>query len=218
MPTQITAKKDLLTPRQALFCKEYVIDFKGKDAAIRAGFSPRAADQQASRMLTVDKIRKEVDRLRREKEKRLEASADFVVRELMRIAKLDIRKAFNKDGSLKNIKSLPEDVARAISGVDIDELFDGRGEDRKMIGYNKKLRLCDKVKALELLGQHFGQFKPKDETNRPELRITLLQIIKEVTETNRGRIDVSTKTEVGKDIPRTADYLDQSCPRDIRIL
>lgn len=218
MPTQITAKKDLLTPRQALFCKEYVIDFKGKDAAIRAGFSPRAADQQASRMLTVDKIRKEVDRLRREKEKRLEASADFVVRELMRIAKLDIRKAFNKDGSLKDMKRLPEDVARAISGVDIDELFDGRGEDRKMIGYNKKLRLCDKVKALELLGQHFGQFKPKDETNRPELRITLLQIIKEVTETNRGRIDVSTKTEVGKDIPRTADYLDQSCPRDIRIL
>ena len=35
-----------LTPKQELFCKEYLIDLNAKQAAIRAGYSPKTAGEQ----------------------------------------------------------------------------------------------------------------------------------------------------------------------------
>jgi hypothetical protein len=36
-----------MTPRQRLFCKEYVLDFNGSAAAVRAGYSVKHPDRQA---------------------------------------------------------------------------------------------------------------------------------------------------------------------------
>ena len=41
-----------LTKKQRLLCREYMIDMNGKLAAIRAGYSPKTAEQQASRLLS----------------------------------------------------------------------------------------------------------------------------------------------------------------------
>ena len=41
-----------LTPKQKCFINEYLIDLNATQAAIRAGYSPRTAKQQASRLLT----------------------------------------------------------------------------------------------------------------------------------------------------------------------
>ena len=38
-----------LTPLQARFCVEYLIDQNGKQAAIRAGAAPKKAEKQASK-------------------------------------------------------------------------------------------------------------------------------------------------------------------------
>lgn len=54
-----------LSPRQKRFAEEYVLDFNGKKAAIRAGYSPAGAKQQAHRLLTCATVHAEVDRLRR---------------------------------------------------------------------------------------------------------------------------------------------------------
>lgn len=53
-----TVKK--LTKKQEEFCREYVKDHNGTQAAIRAGYSPESARQQAHRMLTKDYIRSRV--------------------------------------------------------------------------------------------------------------------------------------------------------------
>ena len=39
-----------LTPKQTLFVAEYLVDHNGKQAAIRAGYAPRSAEMQASRL------------------------------------------------------------------------------------------------------------------------------------------------------------------------
>ena len=39
----------------------------------------------------------------------------------------------------------------------------GLGEDKEFVGYIKKYKLSDKLKALELLGRHLGMFKDKVE-------------------------------------------------------
>lgn len=45
-----------LTPKQQRFVEEYLIDLNGKQAAIRAGYSPKAAEVQASRLLSLAKV------------------------------------------------------------------------------------------------------------------------------------------------------------------
>ena len=41
----------MLTPKQAAFVREYVVDLNATQAAIRAGYSPKTANEQASRLL-----------------------------------------------------------------------------------------------------------------------------------------------------------------------
>jgi phage terminase small subunit len=55
-----------LTAKQAAFCREYIVDCNGTQAAIRAGFSERTAQEQASQMLALPHIDAEVRRLQEE--------------------------------------------------------------------------------------------------------------------------------------------------------
>lgn len=52
-----------LTAKQKRFCEEYVIDFNGKQAAIRTGYSPKTANEQASRLLTNVNVKKYISEL-----------------------------------------------------------------------------------------------------------------------------------------------------------
>ena len=49
-----------LTPKQKLFCKEYLIDFNATQAAIRAGYSENGAASTAVHLLKNPKIQKAV--------------------------------------------------------------------------------------------------------------------------------------------------------------
>ena len=173
-----SSKKPVLNPRRLMFCKEYLVDFNGTQAAMRAGFSRHTANEQASRLLANVSVQAEIDRLRKAREDRLEASADFVVRELMRVSKFDIRQAFDKDGSLKDIHSMPEDITRCLASVEIKDLFEGTGKDREQVGFTKTIRAWDKIRALEALGEHFGIFKRAGETPEAKKKLDLLQVIK----------------------------------------
>ena len=55
--------KDKAPDRQAQFAQEYVVDFNGKQAAIRSGYSKKTAESQASRLLRNVKVRSEIERL-----------------------------------------------------------------------------------------------------------------------------------------------------------
>lgn len=150
-----------MTPKQSAFCAEYLIDLNATQAAIRAGYSARTARSVGAENLTKPDIQAEVSRLIGERSKRVEVSADTVIAELLRLAMTDIGQAFNEDGSLKAIHKMPEDIRRAIAGVDVFEEFEGRGEDRDQIGWTKKIRFWDKNKALEMLGRHLKMFTDK---------------------------------------------------------
>jgi phage terminase small subunit len=75
-----------LTARQKLFALEYPIDLNGTQAAIRAGYSARTAEAAASRLLRNVKVGAEIRRVMDERGKRLEISADNVLRELAKLA------------------------------------------------------------------------------------------------------------------------------------
>ena len=73
-----------LTERQKLFCLEYIKDFNGNRAAIAAGYSAKTARGQAYDLLTRPHIQAEVQRLSAKRAKKLEVSAEWVLRKLVK--------------------------------------------------------------------------------------------------------------------------------------
>ena len=92
-----------------------------------------------------------------------EVTIERVKQEYARLAFLDIRKAFDENGNLKLVHELDDDTAAAIAGLDVEELWGGRGEDRENIGRLRKIKLSDKRGALDSLATHLGMFVERHE-------------------------------------------------------
>lgn len=147
-----------LSLKRSRFVEEYLKDFNGAQAAIRAGYSKKTAVEQATRLLANVQVKKAVKDGRERISQKVDFEISDIIRELLCIAQLDIRQAFNDDGTLKDVHVIPETVARAISGIDVQETFSGSGSDRVSTGFIKKVKTSDKIRALELLGKYKGMF------------------------------------------------------------
>ena len=71
------------------FCEEYLVDLNATQAAIRAGYAPRAANVQGCRLMKREDVKAEIARLKAERGERAQISADDVLREVSRIAFAD---------------------------------------------------------------------------------------------------------------------------------
>lgn len=81
---------------------------------------------------------------------------EMVLGEARLLARFDLRKLYDKNGRLKNIADLDAETARAVQGIDTDELFEGTGKEREQVGETKKVKLWDKLKAMEMIMKHRG--------------------------------------------------------------
>jgi len=87
------------------------------------------------------------------------------INRLVEIDQMDVLDIMNEDMALKPLSEWPAVWRRYLSGFDLAEMFEGRGEEREMVGILKKIKWPDKVKNLELLGKHVAvqAFKEKVE-------------------------------------------------------
>lgn len=76
--------EEKLTAKQERFCREYLIDRNGTQAAIRAGYGAAGAGVQACRMLKRPNVLARVRELQAEEAERLSMSADAVLLEIWR--------------------------------------------------------------------------------------------------------------------------------------
>ena len=72
-----------LNPKQLAFCREYVVDRNGTQAAIRAGYSGKTANEQAARMLAKVSIKEEIARLEEKHQERCAVSIESLTEEYM---------------------------------------------------------------------------------------------------------------------------------------
>lgn len=91
---------EALTPKQSAFCREYLVDLNGTQAAIRAGYSPKTANEQAARLLAHVSVRSHVQKLMDERVERVARSADDVLRDLHKIKEVNMRET--DDGEMVN--------------------------------------------------------------------------------------------------------------------
>lgn len=138
-----------MTDKQERFCEEYMIDLNATQAAIRAGYSPKTAQQQSTRLLLNVLVQNRIAQLQAEQSRRTGVSADRVVRELARIAFANASDLIDPETASVKLDASRDDLA-AVQSIKVKTF----GED----GLEHEVKLADKLKALDLLGRHLGMF------------------------------------------------------------
>lgn len=162
-----------LPPKQERFVEEYLIDLNATQAATRAGYSARTANEQGARLLANVSVRSAIEKAKAARSERLHITQDRVLQELARIAFFDLRKLYREDGSLKAMHELDDDAAAVLAGVDVVETKGNAqigGEDgiRHIPEFVKKAKVFDKNTALTLAMKHLGMLTEKVEHSGPE--------------------------------------------------
>ena len=140
-----------LNQRQELFCREYIKDLNGTQAAIRAGYSPRTADRMAYELLKKPEIQAFVLQSKAERVEEVKIDANYVLKRLIEIDEMDVADILDDGGDFLPIRKWPKTWRTTLSGLDIAIINSGDTE-----AIIKKIKWPDKVKNLELLGKHIG--------------------------------------------------------------
>ena len=87
-----------------------------------------------------------------------------ILNELKDIALADIRDAYDKNtNELLPPSKWPASLARTVQAVEVSEDWQGQGANRTKTGETKRLKMWDKLRALELLGKNLKLFKEQVE-------------------------------------------------------
>lgn len=151
--------------RQARFVEEYLLDLNAKQAAIRAGYSPKTAVVQGSRLLTNANVAAAIAAGKAERAERVGISADRVLTELAKLGfanMADYMKTTSDGDPRLDFSALSRDQAAALTEVTVEDFVEGRGEDARDVR-RVKFKLADKRAALVDIGKHLGLFLDRQE-------------------------------------------------------
>lgn len=152
------AKKAKLTEKQQRFVDEYLIDLNATQAAIRAGYSVKTANEQGSQNLAKLSIQQAIAEQMAERSKRTGINQGRVVLELAKIALVKMTDIVDSQGRIKSDAS-PDDLA-CIESVKYKESESDTGSS-----VEREVKIASKLKALELLGKHLGMWNDKLDVN-----------------------------------------------------
>lgn len=155
-----------LTPKQRMFVREYIVDLNATQAAIRAGYSERTANEQASRLLANVNVGAAVTAAMNARSRRTQITADRVLKELAKIGFADIRKAVSWDrsaateaeGEGSSAKTTVANVQLVASADIDDDTAAAIAEISQNANGGLRLKLHDKRAALVDIGKHLGMF------------------------------------------------------------
>ncbi|MDD6633884.1 MAG: terminase small subunit [Ruminococcus sp.] len=157
----------MLTLKQEMFAKEYLVDFNATQAALRAGYSEKTARDIGCENLSKPNIQQEIQRLIEERSKRTEITADKVLKELAAIAFADSTDyAKIKHKTIENELTGKKEEIPYIEFTDTDNLSKEQRKAISAIKYTKNgiaVETYSKIRALELLAKHLGMFDEHQE-------------------------------------------------------
>lgn len=162
-----------LDDRQEKFCHEYLKDFNATRAARDSGYAEKTARIQASDLLSRPNIQARIKEISQTAFEKLGGDpVERIIVELQLIAFGDIKDLMEWDKwsiKWKESKDLG-DKTRMIQEI---------SESTTSSGGSRKLKMYDKLKAMEMLMRYYGIFKdPKDddENDVPKQRVVINMI------------------------------------------
>lgn len=162
-----------LTVQQQRFVAEYLVDFNGKGAAIRAGYSERTAAEQGYDLLRRPHIAAAIAARHKKQLEKADLTAARLREELRRNCFFDIRNIYEQNGNLKPITELADDEAACIAGVEVVKRNLTGGDDE--IDEIHKVKINPKLQAIELAAKLLGLLEHDDPNeDRPTVPVFLL--------------------------------------------
>lgn len=146
-----------LTPKQEQFVREYLIDLNATQAAIRAGYTAKRADQAGYELLSNPEIKAAISEAVGKRAEKLEITGERVLSAIAEIAFGDIRKMFDENGALKRPTEWDDETAAAVAGMEIITVSRGEGE----IEHVAKIKRTDRLRALDMLARHHSLYNDK---------------------------------------------------------
>jgi phage terminase small subunit len=138
-----------LTPREAWFVREYLVDLNAAAAAIRTGSNARSAASIGHHLLKRPHVSAALQAAFKARLARIEAQSDDVLRELDALWQAsDIRNFASWDGGRVTLR--PSTELTPAQAACVAEVYQGPEGIR--------LKLHDKLRALELAMRHRGMF------------------------------------------------------------
>jgi phage terminase small subunit len=145
-----------LRARLRAFVRAYVETGVGAKSLRAIGFTGTRPDVAASKLLAKPKIREAIAEYEAYAVGESKARIFATVLGLEQTANLDPRRLLDSDGLYLPLDKLPDDICAAIQGIDVEELYEGRGSERKAIGVVKKYKFAPRNEARKLLLQYKG--------------------------------------------------------------
>lgn len=178
-------KKDELTPKQRIFCEEYLIDWNGTRAAIAAGYSKKTAQAIAAENLTKPLICDYLEEIQKDLKKLAGVSALRNMQELKKMAYSNLHNYHTDWMTIEAWDNVSIDDKAAISEFH-STTTEFNGVKKTVV----KFKLHDKKAALDSLNKMMGTLgveKVDHTTNGESLnnRITGIEIIR--TNETKGR-------------------------------
>lgn len=131
--------KPKLTPKQEMFCREYLIDLNGTQAAIRAGYSAKTAGQIAEQNLKKLEIQSYLEELKGERQESTKITAEWVLKEAQECynalkaekAHKDALKALDLIGRHTGVKAFDKNANEKDTTLEVKISFEQIKEKKK---------------------------------------------------------------------------------------
>ena len=154
-----------MTNKQKIFCEQYVIDWDGTKAAIRAGYSKKTARSIACENLTKPYIKEYISEIQKDIAKLAGVSALRNILELKKTAYSNIACLHNTWIDLKDFESLTEDQKACIESIDtrIEKKTlkqDGEEIPIEIEVKQVKIKLYSKLQAIDQINKMMGYNEP----------------------------------------------------------
>jgi phage terminase small subunit len=153
------------------FADKYFETLNASLSAEYAGFAADSSKQEGWRLLQRDDIQEYISRLQTLLAEKTGISQQKVLQEIAKIAFSDIRKYYQDDNNLKPICDLDDNEAAALASVkSYEETMPGTDI---IIGFNKEIKMYDKLAGLEKLARHLGLYEKDNDQRKPINNVNL---------------------------------------------
>lgn len=163
-----------MTPKQETFVREYLVDLNATQAAIRAGYSSKTANEQGARLLANVSIAAAVAAGKAERAAEVGCDARWVLKRLHDEAQADLADLYTENGSLRPIHEWPL-IWRQGLVAGVETVREGKGDEEA--SFVDKVKLSDRIKRIELIGKHVDveAFKERVEHSMSDDMATVLK-------------------------------------------
>lgn len=170
--TDAGGKPEKYTAKMKRFVQEYLIDFNGTQAAIRAGYSPKSARQSAAVNMKKAVVQAAIREAMVANRPQYEMLRDRVVEEMIALATANASDFFewSEDGGVTLVDSdqltrQQKAAVQSISQKTVKRLLEN-GEEVETTTLS--IKLYDKQKSLDMLGKHTGAYVERVELSGPD--------------------------------------------------